>query len=83
MDDTNPIPKPVRGWLQVVGVIVGALGGVIAAASVALHLTPEQIAVVTAGVSALLTIISTLARANLRDPGEGVATVTPVDGDEL
>ena len=72
---TNPISATARAWLYVVGIVVGALAVVGTAAMTVVGLT-EWLPVLTAAVSALTVICSSLARANLSGLDAPAAAVT-------
>lgn len=82
---TNPIPTAVRGWLYVLGIIVGSFVTVV---------LPDLLTAVGAGqawttlatraAGALTLLLSTLGRANLGDPvpAAEISTITAEDGAE-
>ncbi|GAA2178581.1 hypothetical protein GCM10009785_01730 [Brooklawnia cerclae] len=78
---TNPISTRVRGILYVISIIVGILATVVPPVVAALGVGDQWALVVTSGVGAITTITSTLARANLTEPGvvSGAVVGTPVD----
>ena len=66
---SNPIPARVRGWLYVVGVIVGVFVAVIVPdLLVAVQASPEWSQVATRGTGALMALLLALSRANLSEP---------------
>lgn len=76
---SNPIPARVRGWLYVVGVIVGVFVAVIVPdLLVAVQASPEWSQVATRGTGALMALLLALSRANLSDPA---ALEPPVEAD--
>lgn len=63
---TNPIPLKVRGWLYVVGIIVGGFIAIILPdLLVALEVGPLWTTFATRTCGALTILLATLARANL------------------
>ena len=67
MEIKNPISEKVRGWLYVAAIVFGAVATVATVVLTVLGLTP-WIAVLSAASGAVLTLASTLARANLSVP---------------
>lgn len=68
----NPIPTAVRGWLYVIGIIVGSFVAVVLPDLLAALGVGEQwntLAVRACG--ALTVLLATLGRANLSDDSEG------------
>lgn len=83
---TNPIPTAVRGWLYVLGIIVGGLIAVILPDLLdALGAGEVWTRFATRAAGALTVLLSTLGRANLGDPAPVAEIVAqPVeDGAEL
>lgn len=76
----NPIPAPVRGWLYVIGIVVGGLVAVcLPDLLTALDAAPVWTAFATRTCGALTVLLSTLGRANLSDPS---ASLPPVYADD-
>lgn len=69
----NPIPAAVRGWLYLVGIIIGAFVAVVLPDLLAaLAVGPEWTTVAIRAAGALTLLLSTLSRANLgTDEPEG------------
>ena len=66
---TNPIPISVRGWLYVLGIIVGSLVTVaLPDLLVALKAGPDWTTFAVRFVGALTVLLSTLGRSNLGNP---------------
>ena len=82
---SNPIPARVRGWLYVVGVIVGVFVAVVVPdLLVAVQASPEWSQVATRGTGALMALLLALSRANLSDPAAIVtleSSAEPVEAD--
>lgn len=64
----NPITVRARGIIYVIGVIVGGLAVIAGPLSIALGVSPEWTSVATSLLGAVVTLSSTLARANLTLP---------------
>ena len=77
----NPIPTNARGWIYVLGIIIGALTAVVASVLAVLGLDAWQ-PVVTAVAAAVALISSTLGRSNLSAP-EAAAIETLTDEAEV
>lgn len=66
---TNPIPVAVRGWLYVLGIIVGSFVAVVLPdLLIAVGADQAWTTVATRAAGALTLLLSTLGRANLGDP---------------
>lgn len=75
---TNPIPARVRGWLYVLGIIVGLFVAVIVPdLLVAVQASPEWAQVATRGTGALMALLLALSRANLSAPVDAEPTPEP------
>ena len=69
----NPISKQVRGWLFVVGAVIGVFAAVLGPLTTALNLSEEWTAVAVSFVGAVTAALNLLARANLSDDTQVVA----------
>lgn len=66
---SNPIPTAVRGWLYVLGIVVGSFVAVVLPdLLVALNAGPQWTTFATRGVGALTILLATLGRSHLSEP---------------
>ena len=80
---SNPIPARVRGWLYVVGVIVGVFVAVVVPdLLVAVQASPEWSQVATRGTGALMALLLALSRANLSDPAAIVTLASTAESSD-
>lgn len=78
----NPISQNTRGWLFVIGAVIGVFSAVLGPLTTALNLSEEWTAVAVSFVGAVTAALSLLARANL-SPDEATAyVVDPEDTEE-
>ena len=62
----NPISSQTRGWIYVIGIVLGSLSGVAAATLAVMGLDAYQ-PIVTAVAAAVAAVTGSLARANLTE----------------